>query len=73
MVAEAHGFRPCSGQPLYRIIEELYLSALSRFPNDEEVAKLLSATNGVPESDRRVLIEDLFWAVLSSREFLFNH
>ena len=24
-------------------------------------------------SDRRAVIEDLYWAVLSSREFLFNH
>lgn len=61
------------GQPLYRTIEELYLSALSRYPKDEEVAQLLAATTGAKESDRRVLIEDLFWAVLSSREFLFNH
>jgi len=62
-----------SNQPQYRVIEELYLSALSRYPKDDEVAKLLSTTSSVPESDRRVLIEDLFWAVLSSREFLFNH
>jgi hypothetical protein len=62
-----------SGQPLYRVIDELYLSALSRYPRDEEVAQLLAATTGAKESERRVMIEDLFWAVLSSREFLFNH
>jgi hypothetical protein len=62
-----------SGDPLYRTIEELYLSALARYPKDEEVAQLLAATNAAKESDRRVMIEDLFWAVLSSREFLFNH
>jgi hypothetical protein len=62
-----------SGQPLYRVIEELYLSALARYPSDEEVANLLAASAGAKESDRRVVIEDLFWAVLSSREFLFNH
>ena len=44
-----------SGQPLYRVIEELYLSALSRYPTDEEVAKLLAATSGAKESDRRML------------------
>jgi hypothetical protein len=62
-----------SGEPLYRVIEELYLSALSRYPKDEEVAQLLDATCGNSEGERRALIEDLFWAVLSSREFLFNH
>ncbi|HEX4414100.1 MAG TPA: DUF1549 domain-containing protein [Lacipirellulaceae bacterium] len=62
-----------SDQPLYRVIEELYLSALSRYPTDEEVAKLIAATSDRATSARRECIEDLFWAVLSSREFMFNH
>jgi hypothetical protein len=62
-----------SGQPLYRVIEELYLSALSRYPTDEEVAGLLATAGESKGDDRRTLVEDLFWAVLSSREFLFNH
>jgi hypothetical protein len=61
------------GQPLYRVIEDLYLSALSRYPTDREVTKMLAATGDVQESNRRIAIEDLYWAVLSSREFLFNH
>ncbi len=60
-------------EPLYRVIEELYLSALSRYPTDEEVAKLLAATSENQADKRRECIEDLFWAVLSSREFMFNH
>ena len=60
-------------QPLYRVIEELYLSALSRYPTDDEVAKLLEATSNRAADKRRECIEDLFWAVLSSREFMFNH
>jgi hypothetical protein len=60
-------------EPLYRLIEELYLSALSRYPTDQEIAQLLAATSDAKQSERRLLIEDLFWAVLSSREFLFNH
>jgi hypothetical protein len=62
-----------SDEPMYRVIEELYLSALSRYPKDEEVVQLLAATSEAKDSERRILIEDLFWAVLSSREFLFNH
>ncbi len=61
------------GMPNYRIIEELYLSALSRYPTDGEVAQLLTVMNEAGQSDRRALVEDVFWAVLSSREFLFNH
>ena len=60
-------------EPLYRVIEELYLTALARYPKDEEVAQLLAATADAKDSDRRSVIEDLFWAVLSSREFMFNH
>jgi hypothetical protein len=62
-----------SGLPDYRIIEELYLSALSRYPSDRELGQFLDVVEETPESDRRAVLEDVFWAVLSSREFLFNH
>jgi hypothetical protein len=29
--------------------------------------------NEAPQELRRAVVEDAFWAVLSSREFLFNH
>ena len=61
------------GRPLYRVIEDLYLSSLSRYPTDGELSKLLATIGDVQENNRRVAIEDLYWAVLSSREFLFNH
>jgi hypothetical protein len=62
-----------SGLPNYRVVEELYLSALSRFPTDKELADLLAVMNDAPADQRRAVVEDAFWAVLSSREFLFNH
>jgi hypothetical protein len=53
------------------IVDELYLSAFSRRPTDDErralVARLDAAT------DRRQMVEDFAWALLTSREFLFNH
>ena len=55
------------------IIEELYLAALSRFPTAEERMQLLAALRETPDAERRVAYEDLYWSVLSSREFLFNH
>jgi hypothetical protein len=61
------------GQPNYRIIEELYLSALSRYPTDDEVAKLLAVLQEAPSDQRRTVLEDVYWAVMSSREFMFNH
>jgi hypothetical protein len=62
-----------SKQPNYRIVEDLYLSALSRYPTDREMTALLATMNNAPATDRRAVLEDVYWAVLSSREFLFNH
>ncbi len=62
-----------SGLPNYRIVEELYLSALARYPTDTELAGLLPIINEAPGEERRIVLEDMFWAVLSSREFMFNH
>jgi len=62
-----------SGQPNYRVIEELYLAAFSRYPSDRELTSLLATMNGAPANERRAVLEDVYWGVLSSREFLFNH
>ena len=59
--------------PDYRIIEGLYLAALSRYPTDKELMPLLATMNEAAEKDRRAVLEDVYWAVLSSREFKFNH
>ncbi|PHS15773.1 MAG: S-layer protein [Blastopirellula sp.] len=55
------------------LIDELYLAALSRYPTTEERKRLSEFIPVVGDSDERPVIEDLFWGVLSSREFLFNH
>ena len=59
-------------------IERIYLAALSRYPSDEEIRTLSQAMDtasarGGPDSPRRPVLEDLAWAVLTGREFLFNH
>jgi hypothetical protein len=54
------------------IIRHLYAAALSRQPQADEMNKLLTAFNESPD-ERRQTIEDLVWAVLTSKEFLFNH
>jgi hypothetical protein len=55
------------------ILQDLYLNALSRYPKDAEKNKLLGALEEAPESEHRHVLEDVYWAVLSSKEFLFNH
>jgi hypothetical protein len=53
------------------IIEHFYLAALSRYPAGDEMAAGLSGLN--QSSTRRAGLEDVLWAVLNSKEFLYNH
>jgi hypothetical protein len=55
-----------------KLVEDLYLSALSRLPTEDEKSRLF-AVLAEPGQDKRQVLEDLYWSVLSSREFLFNH
>jgi hypothetical protein len=59
--------------PDEKIINDLYLNSLSRYPKETEKDKLLEILGAAPESERRQAVEDIYWAVLSSKEFLFNH
>ena len=64
-------------------LDRLFLAALCRLPSEAESRKALAALEegtgeerGKPFGNRevrRAQLEDLFWAVLSDREFLFNH
>ena len=54
-----------------QIIEQMYIRCLSRAPRPEEMTKLLAAVNTA--TDKKQALDDVFWAVLNSREFMFNH
>jgi Protein of unknown function (DUF1549)/Protein of unknown function (DUF1553) len=54
-----------------QIVEELYLRTVTRKPAPEEVQKLQKAL--AEEPDKQKALEDVFWALLNTREFLFNH
>jgi hypothetical protein len=62
-------------------IRELYLTALSREPNSGELSlalKYLDTATAKAKPDKSALAkreayEDLLWAMLSTKEFLFNH
>jgi hypothetical protein len=56
-----------------QIIEHAYLRAFSRFPSKKEEAELLHVFDNVKQDDRRAAVQDMYWAVLASKEFLFNH
>jgi hypothetical protein len=55
------------------IVEEAYLGALSRSPSADEKAKLTALLGEAKDEAHREAVEDLFWGILSSKEFLFNH
>jgi hypothetical protein len=53
------------------ITQELYLAAISRFPNESEQSEGEKIIAG--NSSRREAVEDLLWALIASREFVYNH
>jgi len=55
------------------IVDEAYLSTLSRHPTPAEKQDMLKTLAIASDSDRRAAIEDVYWALLSSKEFLFDH
>ena len=54
-----------------RVIEELYIRCLTREPTDQETARLTPLLNQTDGHEQ--ILEDVFWALLNSKEFLFNH
>lgn len=60
-----------------RIIDQIYLSAYSRYPTDGErqaiTTALAQSWSDSKGDGRRQALEDLLWAMLTSKEFLFNH
>jgi hypothetical protein len=59
------------GKKPAEIVETIYIACLSRRPSPEEMQKLEALLASEPNA--RNAVDDIFWAVLNSREFLFNH
>lgn len=59
------------------IVETLYLSAYSRYPTETELGEavllLETASQGKDPSAKREAVEDFAWAILTGKEFVFNH
>ena len=67
-------------RPLAERVEELYFSAFSRPPTAQELEVALTffaeggdTKTGASPSASRVQFEDLLWALVNTKEFLFNH
>jgi hypothetical protein len=59
-----------SGKHELDIVDDLFWTALSREPSTRELDRFASRLMNT--SDRRKTTEDLFWALLNSKEFLFQ-
>ena len=62
-----------AGTPDAEIVDDAYLSALMRFPTEAEKSGVLQVLAATPAAERRTALEDFYWSLLTSREFLFNH
>lgn len=56
-----------------RLVEEAFMLCLSREPTEMEKKTFVDGLGKVTGVDRRQALEDLFWALMTSREFLFQH
>jgi hypothetical protein len=60
-------------------LDTIYIRALARTPSPAEREQALAVLAAVPKvgptakAERRTALEDVAWAVLSGKEFLFNH
>ena len=54
-----------------QIIEEMYIRTLSRKPTPAEVKKLQDLI--APIANKQLALEDVFWSLMNTREFMFNH
>jgi hypothetical protein len=54
------------------ILEEVYLTSIARLPTDAERNAMTSALAAAGD-DKREVLQDILWSLLSSRDFVFNH
>ncbi|OUT58327.1 MAG: cell surface protein [Rhodopirellula sp. TMED11] len=54
-----------------QVLDRIYMRCLARKPNEKESADLMKQVTEA--EDKVAALEDIFWAVLNSREFVFNH
>jgi hypothetical protein len=63
--------RLAEGKTPEQVAEEIYIRCLSRKPTEREAASLKEVIDN--EQNKQQALEDIFWATLNSREFVFNH
>ncbi|MBI2949222.1 MAG: DUF1549 domain-containing protein [Verrucomicrobia bacterium] len=59
-----------SGKSTREMVEELYWTALSAGPLDDQLDRLIASVDDA--KDRRAGLEDILWGLLNSKDFLFR-
>jgi hypothetical protein len=62
-----------AGMSSAAFVDEIYLACLARYPTDLERKQLVDLLPPPGSHTEAEIVEDVFWGLLSSREFLFNH
>lgn len=60
-----------AGKTPAQVVEHLYLAALSRKPTETELQRVMGLVETAEKPNEA--LEDVFWALLNSKEFIFNH
>lgn len=55
------------------LVQSAYLRCLARYPTANELDSLVQELRAASEEEKRIVVEDLMWSLMTSREFLFNH
>ncbi|HEY7158964.1 MAG TPA: DUF1549 and DUF1553 domain-containing protein [Gemmataceae bacterium] len=58
-------------KPMADVIEELYLAAYSRRPTATELRRNLAHVERL--DNKQQALEDVLWAIVNTKEFMFNH
>jgi hypothetical protein len=61
-----------AGKTPEQVIESLYIRCFARKPQSKETDAILKSIQAEP-NEKQAILEDLFWALLNSKEFMFNH
>ena len=62
-----------SGQGNGELVDSAYLMCLSRKPTPAERRQFVEILHATSPKEKKTTVEDLFWALMTSREFLFQH
>lgn len=57
--------------PVRYAVDQVYLAALSRYPTSAELKRASAFLDSAP--DTLAVVQDLFWSLLNSSEFILNH